>query len=164
MKTKKILKQIADSLIFRIAIIGIIVYIISANFFQLYFVSGESMLPTYSDGRLLIISKFNVLDRITYNDVVIIKSHSADTTIIKRIIAMPGDTVFISDGIVYVNNTAYSECISPEPVTDPGAASSPITLKSDEYFVLGDNRNSSIDSRFEPIGIIHAAEITGKVL
>lgn len=164
MNLKDILSKIVSSFLFKIFTIGLIAFIISQFFIQICPISGDSMYPTYKNRDITLISKFRVRANLKANDVIVIKSASSDRTIIKRIIGTPGDTVQIIHGLVYVNGEPFKEAAEFEPITDAGNASEPILLEDDEYFVLGDNRNSSIDSRFDEIGIIHAAEIYGKVL
>jgi signal peptidase I len=156
------MKRIKNSFIFRIVLIGIIIFIISTFFIQVTFVVGDSMSPNYNNKDILLMNKCN--PHITYNDVIVIRSDNVKQTIIKRVIALPGDTIQIVDGIVYVNNKVFTEDSDVPPMNDSGMAREPITLGNDEYFVLGDNRNASIDSRFEPIGLIPASSIIGKVL
>lgn len=86
--------------------------------------------------------------------------------ILKRVIGLPGETVQIMDGTVYINGSPlYEPYFSDAPaITDPGNASAPIVLGNNEYFVLGDNRPESIDSRSDKIGLISADSITGKVI
>lgn len=164
MNFKDNLSKITSSFLFKIFIIGLIVFIISHFFIQICPIAGDSMYPSYKDKDITLITKFRVRSNLKANDVVVIKSASVNRTIIKRIIGTPGDTVQIINGLVYVNGEPFKETVPVEPIADAGNASEPIVLGADEYFVLGDNRNSSIDSRFDEIGIIHAAEIYGKVL
>lgn len=81
---------------------------------------------------------------------------------IKRVIAVPGDTVQINDGAVYVNGEEYIEEIDAVRMEDAGIAKDKIVLGEDEYFVLGDNRNNSEDSRFANIGNVREDYIIGR--
>lgn len=80
---------------------------------------------------------------------------------IKRIIGLPGETVVIHEGQVTINGKPYVEKDMPA-IENPGAAEKPLTLGKNEYFVLGDNRNSSEDSRYATIGMVQENEIIGK--
>ena len=75
---------------------------------------------------------------------------------------MPGDTVQIKDGALYVNDELYKESTDVASMEDAGLASDPIELEKDEYFVLGDNRNNSEDSRYANIGNVKKDYIIGK--
>ena len=81
---------------------------------------------------------------------------------VRRVIATPGDTVLIQDGAVYVNGQFYSEKTEVASIDDPGIAGEEIKLGKDEYFVLGDNRNNSTDSRDPMVGNIHRDDILGR--
>jgi signal peptidase I len=82
---------------------------------------------------------------------------------VKRVIGVPGDTVLILDGVVYVNGELYEEEGEVDAILDAGIAAEEIVLGDDEYFVLGDNRNNSEDSRYANIGNIKKEYIIGKV-
>ena len=110
------------------------------------------MSPTLKNGRIVLIQKYN-LD-LKSNDIVVIKK--GKNIIIKRLVGMPEDEITIRD-YVYVNGEVITEKTGDLSLEDK-------TLSKDEYFVLGDNRQNSIDSRFLEIGIIKKEEIIGKVL
>ena len=81
---------------------------------------------------------------------------------VRRVIACPWDTIQIKEGVVYVNGEAYQEKITVASIEDAGVASEEIKLGDDEYFVLGDNRNNSEDSRLANIGNVKKSYIIGK--
>ena len=147
-----------------VLLIGCICYLVSHFVVQLYFVNGSSMEPTYTSGQPVLLQKFGLPDCLDYNDVVVIRHETLGRDIVKRIVALPGDTVQITDGLLYVNGEEHFTPANLSPMEDAGNASSPITLQPGEYFVLGDNRNHSIDSRFDEVGIILAPTIAGKVI
>lgn len=150
--------------ILRIFIIGFVIFIISMFFFQVYFVSGVSMSPTLKDKQPVLLQKFNFRQNLERNDIVVIKADKVHTTIIKRIIGVPGDQIIIKDGIIYVNNSIFSEVADFPLIENPGNAGNTINLYDNQYFVVGDNRNNSIDSRFNDIGIIEQSSMIGKVI
>lgn len=126
---------------------------------------GVSMSPTLVDQDKIIINKFaykfNKPDRF---DIIVFKQSGSEHSYynIKRIIGLPGETIYIADGNVYVNDELLEEPMVIEPITNSGLAAEEITLDKNEYFVLGDNRNNSEDSRFANIGNILSDEIIGK--
>ena len=138
---------------FFIISIGFVVFIISQYFYQLCFVRGISMEPTLHEGQMLLIKKFNL--KLNYNDIIVINKNNK--IIIKKLVGLPYDTVQIHD-YVYINGEKKDNIY----IQNPGNAEEKIILKQDEFFVLGDNRQKSIDSRFDEIGIITKKDIIGK--
>lgn len=147
-----------------VLLIGCICYLASHFVVQLYFVNGSSMEPTYTSGQPVFLQKFGLPDCLDDNDVVVIRHETLGRDIVKRIVALPGDTVQITEGILYVNGVPQPTPDGFSLMEDAGNAAAPLTLAPGEYFVLGDNRNHSIDSRFAEVGIIPAASIAGKVI
>lgn len=128
-------------------------------------VSGSSMENTLSDGDNLIVDKisyrFHEPER--FDIIIFPYQYEADTYYIKRIIGMPGEEVRIDDaGNIYINGEILKESYGREIILDPGIAKDEIILGEDEYFVLGDNRNNSSDSRDPSVGIIHKEDIIGR--
>ena len=127
-------------------------------------VIGESMSPTLEDGDNLIVDKitYRFSDPKRFDIIVFPFKENRTVYYIKRIIGLPGETVQIQDGKIYINGIELNEDHGAEPIEDPGIASAPITLGEDEYFVLGDNRNNSQDSRTAAVGNISRDEIFGR--
>lgn len=128
-------------------------------------VDGSSMENTLTNGDNLIVDKisyrFHEPER--FDIIVFPYQYKEDTYFIKRIIGMPGETVQITDkGEILINGEELVESYGREVIKDPGLASDPITLGEDEYFVMGDNRNYSKDSRSPDVGNIRRADIIGK--
>lgn len=130
-------------------------------------VIGHSMENTLADGDNLIVDKisYRFKEPERYDIIVFPYEYKEDTYYIKRIIGLPGETVLISsDGVIYINGKELRESYGREVIRNAGLAGAPIELKDGEYFVLGDNRNNSEDSRFSDVGIIHKSEIVGKAV
>ena len=126
---------------------------------------GESMAPTLENDDAVIINKFIYeISSPNRNDIVVFKPYGNEKLhyYIKRVIGLPGETVQITDGKIYINGEVLEENIDVDTITNPGIANNPITLGVDEYFVLGDNRNNSEDSRFAEIGNVNKEDIAGK--
>ena len=128
-------------------------------------VSGHSMEDTLDDGDNLIVDKisYRLHDPERFDIIIFPYQYEENTYYIKRIIGLPGETVYINDaGEIYINGTLLKENYGLETIQNPGLASEPITLGDDEYFVMGDNRNNSTDSRFASVGAIKRQDIIGK--
>lgn len=147
-----------------IVIVAAVSYLVVTFVGQRTQVSGESMETTLSDGDHLIVDKisYRFRDPKRYDIVVFPYRYEKNTYYIKRIIGMPGETVQIVDGYVYINGVQLDEHYGNGLINDPGQAAQPVTLGDDEYFVLGDNRNNSQDSRSANVGVIHRDELLGR--
>lgn len=161
---KNILKEILSTSIYLLVVLCA-AYLIITYVGQRTQVSGSSMETTLSDGDNLLV------DKITYRfsepkrfDIIVFPfQYDTDTYYIKRIIGMPGETVQIDyDGNIYINGSLLEESYGREVIQNPGRAAEPITLGKDEYFVMGDNRNNSSDSRDPSVGNIHRKDIIGR--
>ena len=128
--------------------------------------SNASMEPTYETSDILLVNTiaYKFAEPKT-GDVIAFKpkSNVNASYSVKRVIGIPGDTIYISNGRIYLNDELYKENLEVERIDNPGIAASPITLLEDQYFVLGDNRNSSEDSRYESVGFVSGEDILGKV-
>ena len=127
-------------------------------------VDGHSMETTLYDGDNLWVDKlsYRFRDPKRYEIVVFPFKYKENTYYIKRIIGLPGETVQVKDGYVYIDGEKSDEHYGNERMVDPGIAAVPITLGEDEYFVLGDNRNHSSDSRVGSVGIIKREDLMGR--
>ena len=111
-----------------------------------------------------------ITDKITYRfkepkrfDIIVFPyKDNTSKLLIKRIIGMPGETVQIKNGRVYINDHELNENYGNAIMNDGGVADNAIILGEDEYFVLGDNRNNSQDSRFASVGNVHRSDIIGR--
>ncbi|MBO4766044.1 MAG: signal peptidase I [Lachnospiraceae bacterium] len=128
-------------------------------------VVDASMEPTLTEGDSI------VIDTVTYkirsprrNEVIVFRQGDSEHSFynIKRVIGLPGEKVRISEGVVYINGSALPEFANVETMILPGLANYEITLGEDEYFVLGDSRNNSEDSRYATIGNVKKSDIIGR--
>ena len=119
---------------------------------------------TLSDGDNLIVDKltYRFSDPKRYDIIVFPYQYEDNTYFIKRIIGLPGETVQIVDGTIYINGEVLDESYGREVMKNSGMAADPITLGEDEYFVLGDNRNDSTDSRDPDVGVLKKSDLMGR--
>ncbi len=111
-----------------------------------------------------------IVDKISYRfsdpkrfDIIVFPFQYSDEFYIKRIIGLPGETVQIDeDGVIYINGEVLQEGYGKEVILNPGRAIEPVVLGDDEYFVLGDNRNNSSDSRTDVVGNVKRDDIIGR--
>lgn len=143
-----------------VPLIFFVTWYLSAFYVQIMFLRGDSMEPAYHSGQFLIVDKHST--HFSRGDVVVIKKDGIDGFLVKRIAAAPGDSVYIKDGIMYINGETQEEWRCR--IDFAGIAAEPLVLGRDDYFVLGDNVKESRDSRYEEIGLINRAEIKGKVI
>lgn len=148
-----------------LAISVVLAAIVILFFYQPVKVEGTSMMPALVDQERIFINKFTYrwgLGSIERGDLVVFW-YPADTSksYIKRVIGLPGDTVEIVAGTVFVNGKPVSEPYVPDEYRDAGSMA-PVTVPPDQYFVLGDHRSSSNDSR--SWGTVHRSFIYGKAV
>lgn len=160
---KEIIKELAGWLLYIVLIIALI-WIVVTFVGQRTEVSGSSMETTLSDKDQLIVDKmtYRFRDPKRYDIVVFPYQYQDNTYYIKRIIGLPGETVQILSGMVYIDGMRLDEHYGNEIMENPGIAEEPLTLGEDEYFVLGDNRNNSSDSRASDVGLIHRKDLIGR--
>lgn len=118
-------------------------------------VDGDSMYNTLNDNDIVLLSKLSSIDRF---DIIVLKENDNNATIIKRVIGMPGDKVKMRNNKIYINNKIIEDEYAYGETSDYDE----ITLGDDEYFVLGDNRLISKDSRY--FGAIKKSDIKGKAV
>ena len=144
---ESILRELGGWIVYILLIIGLTYFIITFVG-QRTRVSGSSMETTLQNGDNLIVDKisYRFRDPKRYDIIVFPYKYEENTYYIKRIIGMPGETVQIKDGYVYIDGERLlSDIYGNELIKDPQTAADPITLKENEYFVMGDNRNHSMD-------------------
>lgn len=160
---KEIIKELAGWLLYIVLIIAL-TWIVVTFVGQRTEASGSSMETTLSDKDQLIVDKmtYRFRDPKRYDIVVFPYQYQDNTYYIKRIIGLPGETVQILSGMVYIDGMRLDEHYGNEIMENPGIAEEPLTLGEDEYFVLGDNRNNSSDSRASDVGLIHRKDLIGR--
>lgn len=150
----------------QIVIVCVIAFILVWFFGQRVSNAGDSMKPVLKNGDVVMVNK------LVYNastpkrgDVIAFRPNGNENAhyFIKRIVGLPGETIQIKDGGIYINGKAVKKHIHAEDIKDAGTAAEPLTLDHDEYFVIGDNHAGSDDSRMADIGNVKRSEIYGKV-
>lgn len=124
------------------------------------------MEPTVSVGDTLLLDKMAYrLHSVKRGDVIAYRTTDNENEIlhIKRVIGLPGETIQITNGQIMINGQTYREGRNLPAMIDAGIAAEPVTLADDEYFVLGDNRNGSQDSRYGSVGNVRNKRVAGKV-
>ena len=165
--SKSNMKGFLSDLIFYAVLIFVCIYILPNYVIQRTIVEGSSMAETLQDGEHLYVEKisyrFNAIDRF---DIIVFYPYGRDHDdyYVKRVIGLPGETVQIIDGKIYINGEILEEDYSKDEIRDAGRAAQPIHLAEDEYFVMGDNRNISKDSRDGDIGNVKKKNIGGRVI
>ncbi|WP_251388550.1 signal peptidase I [Mediterraneibacter agrestimuris] len=149
-----------------IVVVCLLAVILVLSFGQRVSIAGDAMSPALKNGDVLLIN------RLVYNsrkpergEIIAFKpggNENAHYTI-KRVVGLPGETVQIKNGQVYINGEILVKNIYCYEITTPGVAEKPIELGENEYFVLGDNHESSDDSRMADVGNVHREDIYGKV-
>ena len=162
-KSRGIAGEILSFLLYVVVVVGI-TFLIIHYVGQRTYVSGSSMENTLSDGDNLIVDKitYRFSDPKRYDIIVFPYQYEENTYFIKRIIGLPGETVQIVDGIIYIDGEALQESYGREVMKNSGLAADPVTLGEDEYFELGDDRNDSTDSRDPSVGKIPRDRIIGR--
>lgn len=162
MEENKVWKEIFDWL--RDIAIAVILVLLIFNFVgQKTNVVGVSMEPTLYDGDQLMIDKLSYrFGEVERFDIVVFP-YEPKLFYIKRVIAMPGETVDIQDGQVLVDGNVIDDAYGFDIINQYGN-NLPLVVPEGEYFVMGDNRNKSADSRYMDVGTISKEEIIGKAI
>ena len=158
------LKEILSTSLYLLVVL-VLTFLVVTYVGQRTQVIGSSMEPMLSDGDNLIVDKisYRFQDPQRFDIIVFPFQYEENTYYIKRIIGLPGETVYIDEnGQIFINDILLKESYGKEVILDSGRAYEPITLGADEYFVMGDNRNNSSDSRDPAVGNIHRDELIGK--
>lgn len=157
-----------------VTIAGALILVLLLQFFvgMPVVVDGDSMYPTLHHREVMIVSKFHYGTSYLFNipvtlggeperfDVVVCNYPNREEKFVKRVVGLPGDTIQISGGYLYVNGEKYEEkFLQARMVSNYG----PYTVPEGEYFLMGDNRNNSNDSRNDAVGSVPREMILGRV-
>lgn len=166
MKSKR---KIVEAVIF-VAITVLLLFLLPRFVIERVIVDGPSMETTLQDQDNILVEKvsryFGALDRF---DIIVFypdeeSKKSQGRYYIKRIIGLPGETVQITNGTIYINGEPLEESFGSTEMGHVGLAAEPIVLGEKEYFVLGDNRAISKDSRSPEVGVVPRSRIGGKLM
>ena len=162
----KVMKEMISTLVYLLGVLCL-TWLVITFVGQRTEVDGSSMEPMLSNGDNLIVDKisYRFRDPQRYDIIVFPFQYQENTYYIKRIIGLPGETVQIDQqGNIYINGELLQENYGREVIRADtvGIAANPIVLGEDEYFVMGDNRNNSTDSRTEIVGNIRRGDIIGR--
>lgn len=146
----KIIKEIIPYIVIVLVVVLIRTFIITP-----VRVDGESMKNTLKNGDILLLYKLGSINRL---DIIVLDEEKDNEKIIKRVIGLPGETVAIKKGKIYINDKVIDDEYAYGETSDYDK----VTLEDDEYFILGDNRLISKDSRY--FGPIKENEIKGKIV
>ena len=163
-KYKAILIQVIITLA-EIAVVVFAAYAVTHYGLEKMSISGDYMNPTLEDGDDVLVNKMSyVISSIKRNDVIVIKQDGSGHSYysVARVMGLPGETVQIKDGYLYINGSQLDEKYNFPVMDNGGLALENIVLDEDEYFVLCDNRNEGEDSRNANTGNILKKNITGK--
>lgn len=159
-----LVREVLSWIVELVVVIGL-AYVLVSFFGIRTNVVGQAMEQTLENDDDILVNKFAyIISKPKQGDVIVFlpngnkKSHYY----VRRVVAEPGDTVQIKEGALYVNDELYKESTDVASMEDAGIASDAVKLEKDEYFVLGDNRNNSEDSRYANIGNVKRDYIIGK--
>ena len=152
--------------VFQLAVVLACAVVTAIFFFQSVTMQEGSMEPTLATGDRFFINRMAYkLGSPKRGDIIAFKtSPKAEASVhVKRVIGLPGETIQIKDGQILINGETYKEGRDFPSISDPGLAQEELYLQAGEYFVLGDNRNNSDDSRYGDVGMVQKKYIEGEL-
>lgn len=140
----------------------LVCFYISHFWYQVMLIQGGSMEPSYHSWQFVLLDKHT--KSYGCGDVVAFRCDGLKTVLVKRVVAVPGDTVQIVDGVLRRNGAAVEDGLVNRRLDYAGIAEKAVILGENEYFLLGDNYEESKDSRYEEVGCVSEKDILGKVI
>ena len=146
-----------------IAIVCAAAFLVVLAFGERVSSAGDSMNPTLANGDVVLVNRviYNIKDP-ARGDIIVYRESGSAHYSIKRVVGLPGETVQITDGNVYIDGEPVTEDIYVSEINYAGVAEEPVELGEDEYFVIGDNADASDDSRTPGAGNVSRGEIYGQ--
>ncbi len=158
-KKKRSIRGVIIEIVIYLLIIVFCIHVVPTYMVQRTVVSGESMEDTLHNGESLLVNKmaYRFHDPERYDIIVFYpKGRDVDEYYVKRIYGLPGETIYIKDNSIYINGEKIDDPYAKDAMDDSeielGTEDNPYTLGDDEYYVLGDHRSVSLDSRFKQTG------------
>lgn len=152
--------------VFQIMVTLVVAAVVAIMMFQTVTMQESSMEPTIEVGdRFFMNQLIYKVASPQRGDMIVFRTNASDDAAlhIRRVIGLPGETIRIRNGVIYIDGEVYDEAADYPEIINPGLAENGVSLKSGEYFVLGDNRNNSEDSRYADIGTVKKRYIVGKL-
>lgn len=156
------LKKLIDIGVF-LLIVLVITFILNQYIIERCEIHNLSMAPTLDSGDVVLVDKLTYRNRKPKRyEIIFFNNESDNEELVKRVIGLPGETVRLAGGKIFIDGEAIDDIDGLKGPFDAGLAEKDFVLGDDEYFVLGDNREVSIDSRSKDVGAIKADSIIGK--
>ena len=165
MNKKEILKEILSTSLYLLGVL-LVTFLLVKFVVQRTEVLSGSMEPTLYKGESYLVDKisYRFKEPERYDIITFKYKYAEKTYYVKRIIGLPGDKIYIDEyGTIFINDKVLVENYGNAVIENPGLAAEPIQLGDDEYFVMGDNRNDSQDSRYPQVGAVKRDQILGKL-
>ena len=162
-KPKKTVKQEIIEWVVTLGIALVVAVVVRTYFFEPVRVDGNSMYPTLKHGEIMIVNKMDYIfggEPGRFDVVICHYPNRGNTNFVKRVVGLPGDTVQVRDGYLIVNGVIYAEKFLHERTAEDFG---PVVVPEGQYFVMGDNRNNSNDSRRSEVGPLDRDYIMGRV-